>query len=118
VASFRWHVLRMNFSIEPGKCADIFRDFTRNKNTVMNAELSTVDYVRGVLEDIFRRSGNQIEFENSDELISSGRLQSIQVIEVMLQLENHYGLDFSDYVFDPDDFESVESISAFISMNS
>ena len=65
------------------------------------------------LSNLLRRKGDTRAFSDTDALFSSGRLASIDALEVVLMLEENYGLDFGDG-FDRDQIDSVSSILALI----
>ena len=72
------------------------------------------DRIRSVVLSLLARAGPPGDLGDGDPLLTSGRLQSLDVIEIVTHLESEHGLDFEDYVFDPDDFESVDSIVALV----
>jgi len=83
-----------------------------NDNNEQNASLT--QEVRGMVEELLQQSQQSIEFQNDDSLVMSGRLSSLQVVELATILENRYGLDFAAAGFDQYDFDSVDSIVALI----
>lgn len=51
---------------------------------------------------------------DSEQLIARGRLQSIDTLEVLLFLEEKYGIDFGEIGFDQNQVESIDNIMALI----
>jgi acyl carrier protein len=70
--------------------------------------------IREFIQDLLGRNGDQEAFSDSEELIARGRLQSIDTLEVLLFLEETYGLDFAESGFDQNQVESVDNIMALI----
>lgn len=66
--------------------------------------------VRNILRDILEKKKDQIPFSDDDSLLISGRLESIDVLDAVLALEDRFGVDFSVRSFDQNDFDSVNSI--------
>jgi acyl carrier protein len=73
--------------------------------------------VRELVESLLRRKGDQNGFADSDSLIVSGRLDSVDTIALLLFLEKEYGIDFADRGFDRDEMDSVDSIVAFLGVS-
>ena len=53
-------------------------------------------------------------FTDNDPLVTSGRLNSLKIIELASWLEINYGIDFSNKVFNIYDFENVSTIVKLI----
>ena len=47
-------------------------------------------------------------------LLTGGRLESIAVVELITHMEERYGVDFSARDFDPDDFDSIDTMAALV----
>lgn len=67
--------------------------------------------VRGWLRE--RVSGDR-EVKNDDELISTGLLTSLQTVELVLFLDEHFGIDITDDEFVEENFNTVEAISHLV----
>jgi acyl carrier protein len=67
--------------------------------------------VRGWLRE--HVSGDR-EVRNDEELISTGLLTSLQTVELVLFLDEHYGIDISDDEFVEENFNTVEAISHLV----
>ncbi len=81
-------------------------------------EIESREAVRTFLADLMARKGDTREFSNSDSLVFSGRLQSVDVVEIVLFLEREFGLNFAEIDFDQSRFDSVDEIAALIAENS
>ncbi len=79
--------------------------------------MNTATDIRGFIGELLRRRGDTNPFEDSESLLQSGRLQSIDATEIVIFLESHYGIDFSDIGFDQDLIGSVERIQQLLRDN-
>lgn len=70
--------------------------------------------VREFLQSLLRPKGDREGFADSDSLIVSGRLDSVDTIELLEFLEQRYGVDFAERGFDQNDLDSVDAIAAFL----
>ena len=70
--------------------------------------------VRELIESLLRRKGDQNGFVDSDSLIVTGRLDSVDTIALLLFLEKEYGIDFVERGFDRYELDSVYSIMALL----
>jgi acyl carrier protein len=68
---------------------------------------STREFITGLLA----MKGERSDVSDTEPLLSSGLLDSMNVLETVLFLEENFGLDFSVHPFNPDDFDSIESIN-------
>ena len=70
--------------------------------------------LREFLSQRLRERGDSAEFADDDALLSSGRLDSVDVITLAVFLEENFGVDLTSRGFDQDDFESVHSMLSLI----
>jgi len=70
--------------------------------------------LRDFLADLLHHKGDLDAFTDSDLLMTSGRLQSIDTLELVVFLEEKYGIDFAERGFNQNDLDSVDSIMALI----
>ena len=70
--------------------------------------------VRDFIQNLLQRYGDDSGFTDSEQLITDGRLQSVDTLEVLLFLEEKYGMDFGESGFDQNQVESIENIMALI----
>jgi acyl carrier protein len=52
--------------------------------------------------------------QDGDPLLSSGRLQSIDAVEIVMFLEKNFGVDFATIGFDRDRIDSIDAIAALV----
>ena len=69
--------------------------------------------VRKLVMDLLARKGDYRGFKDSDSLILSGRLESIDTLEIVMFLESRYGIDFSLTGLDQAELDSIDQILAF-----
>lgn len=66
--------------------------------------------VRGFIRSLLSRREENPEFSDRDSLVISGRVSSVEVIDIAVFLEKRFGIDFSQRPFDQYDFDSIEKI--------
>jgi acyl carrier protein len=71
--------------------------------------------IRQFLQHLLGKKGDHQPFSDSDSLVFSGRLQSIDVVDVVVFLEEKWNIDFARLGFDTSQVDSVEAIDALIS---
>ena len=71
--------------------------------------------VRSFLTTLLHKKDDDGPFGDSDSLVLSGRLDSIDVLEIVVFLEKHYDFDFGDRPFDQGTVDSVDEIVSLIS---
>jgi acyl carrier protein len=74
----------------------------------MNSITEIHEFVQGLLTG----NGDEKPLTDSDSLFDSGRLQSIEAIEIVLYLEQNFGIDFAKIGFDREQLDSIEAIHA------
>lgn len=57
-----------------------------------------------------QRPGRQIEDTEDQNLVKSGLIDSLAVLQIVFHLEQTYKIDFSDKGIDPGDLQTVEGI--------
>ncbi len=70
--------------------------------------------IRNFLEETLNKKGDSSGFTDQQLLVTEGRLDSLDVMTIVVFLEENYGIDFSDRPFDQNEFDSVESIMALV----
>ena len=66
------------------------------------------EFVLGLLV----RSGDDEPLADDDSLLLSGRLQSIDAVEIVVYLEENFGIDFAQIGFDREQIDSIDLIYA------
>lgn len=70
--------------------------------------------IREFVQHLLSRKGDRTAFSDSEQLVARGRLQSIDTVEVVVFLEEKYGIDFGEIGFDQSQVESIDNIMALI----
>jgi acyl carrier protein len=70
--------------------------------------------LRDFIRDLLHKKNDRAAFGDSDSLLETGRLDSIAATEVVVFLEREFGVDFARVDFDPQNFDSVDRIAAFV----
>jgi acyl carrier protein len=70
--------------------------------------------IRQFMQRLLAQKGDQRPFGDSDSLLLSGRLQSVDAVEVVLFLEEQWGIDFAEIGFDEAQLDSVDAIDALV----
>lgn len=70
--------------------------------------------IRQLMQRLLAQKGDQRPFGDSDSLLLSGRLQSVDAVEVVLFLEEQWGIDFAEIGFDEEQLDSVDAIDALV----
>jgi acyl carrier protein len=64
------------------------------------------------VKSLLTRDGDDGALADGDSLLMSGRLQSIDAVEIVIFLEENFGIDFSLIGFDREQIDSVDAILA------
>jgi acyl carrier protein len=70
--------------------------------------------VLDLLQNLLAQKGDSEPLANDSPVFTSGRLQSIDGIQVAVFLEQHYGVDFAAIGFDQEKIDTVNSICALV----
>jgi acyl carrier protein len=73
----------------------------------------TRETIRQLFQQILRKNNDARGFTDKESLILSGRFQSLDVLEIVIFLEQRFGIDFSEG-FDQSQLDSVEEIINFL----
>jgi acyl carrier protein len=66
------------------------------------------------VQQLLTRGGDDRPLTDQDSLLLSGRLQSIDAVEIVVFLEENFGIDFAQIGFDRDQLDSIDAIYALI----
>lgn len=70
--------------------------------------------VREIVAHALAEAGDDGAFADGEALVTSGRLASLDVVNILLELEASFGFTADPDRFDPADFESVDAILAML----
>jgi acyl carrier protein len=73
--------------------------------------MSGKDDIRNFVQQLLTRQDDRRPLADSDSLLLSGRLQSIDAVEIVLFLEERFGIDFADLGFDREQLDSIDAIA-------
>ncbi|HEY4843704.1 MAG TPA: hypothetical protein VIH78_17165 [Terriglobales bacterium] len=70
--------------------------------------------IREFIEGLLARKGDTQPFSDEASLFVSGRLQSVDAIELAVWLEEVFAVDFASTGFDQEMIDKVDAISALV----
>jgi acyl carrier protein len=70
--------------------------------------------IRKFVEGLLAGYGDDRPLADGDSLLVSGRLQSIDAVEIVIFLEQKFGLDFSQIGFDRDRLDSIDAMDSLV----
>ena len=70
--------------------------------------------VRNFVVELLKNKGDTAELCDSDSLLLSGRLQSLDAVNIALFLEQEYVIDFSEIGFDVTQLDSIAQIACLV----
>lgn len=77
--------------------------------------MNPADKIRTFLQELLTRRRDKRPFDDDSSLILSGRLSSVEAVEIGVFLEENFGVDFDDVGFDQAKIDSVNLILALVS---
>jgi acyl carrier protein len=72
--------------------------------------MSPADKIRDFVRGLLARRRDKHPFADDSSLILSGRLSSVEAVEIGVFLEENFGVDFSEIGFDQARIDSVDLI--------
>jgi acyl carrier protein len=70
--------------------------------------------IRKYLQELLALKGDRQPFADDTSLLLDGRLASVDAVDIVVFLEEKFGVDFSDLGFDPTLIDNVDAIDALI----
>jgi acyl carrier protein len=70
--------------------------------------------LRAFLTDLLANKGDSQPFADGESLLLSGRLQSIDAVEIVVFLEEKFAIDFAEIGFDEEMLDSLDAICALL----
>ena len=68
--------------------------------------------IRKFVQSLLIKNGDDEPLTDQESLLLSGRLQSIDAVEIVLFLEENFGIDFAEIGFDREQIDSIDAIHA------
>lgn len=73
--------------------------------------------IRKFIEQLLQQKGDMDPVRDADSLIFRGRLESFDVLQVVMFLEQQFGLDFARIGFDQEKLDSIDLIGELVRSN-
>ena len=70
--------------------------------------------IRKYLSELLAQKGDKQPFADDTSLLISGRLASVDAVEIVVFLEEKFGVNFSDLGFDQTLIDNVDAIDSLI----
>ena len=70
--------------------------------------------IRKYLQELLLQKGDKQPFSDDASLLLGGRLASVDAVEIVIFLEEKFGVDFAEIGFDQALIDSVDAIAALI----
>ena len=70
--------------------------------------------IRAFVEQLLGERDDHKAFGDAESLIKAGRLDSLAVVKLVTFLEAEFAVNFDDVEFDPERFDTVESVGAMV----
>lgn len=70
--------------------------------------------IRTFIEELLREKGDLRPIEDADSLMLSGRLESIDVLGIIMFLERRFGVNFARIGFDQANLDSIQLIAGVV----
>jgi acyl carrier protein len=70
--------------------------------------------VRDFIQQLLKQRGDRKPFSDDSSLFRSGRLSSVDSVELVVLLEEKFGIDFAETGFDQNLIDSVEAVAALL----
>jgi acyl carrier protein len=71
--------------------------------------------LRAFIKSCLEENGDRNEFDDHESPFIGGRLASLAVTQLVVFLEEHFGIDFAEVDFDVEILDSAERIEALVS---
>lgn len=78
-------------------------------------DINGQEKLRTFLQACLVERGDRAGFQDNESLFASGRLDSLATTNVVIYLEQEFGINFAHVSFDVDLIDSVQAIEAFVS---
>jgi acyl carrier protein len=72
------------------------------------------EQIRKYLQELLLQKGDQQPFSDDASLLLSGRLASVDAVEIVVFLEEEFAVNFSDIGFDQTLIDSVDAIDSLV----
>ena len=76
--------------------------------------MDSLEQIREFIKGLLEMKGVPSDVSDNEPLLTAGLIDSMDVLQTVLFLEENFGLDFSIHPFNPDDFDSIVSIHGLV----
>lgn len=76
--------------------------------------MDQLNTVRDFIKQLLALRGDRKPFSDDSSLFRSGRLASVDAVELVVFLEEKFGIDFAETGFDQNLIDSVDAIAALL----
>jgi acyl carrier protein len=66
--------------------------------------------IREFVRNLLITNGDKNDFSDQDSILLSGRLQSIDAVEIVIFMEENFGIDFAQLGFDREQIDNIDAI--------
>jgi acyl carrier protein len=73
-----------------------------------------IEEIREFVHGLLAGNGDTGPLADNDSILLSGRLQSIDAVEIVVFLEENFGVDFAEIGFDQEQVDTIDAIRALI----
>ena len=77
--------------------------------------IDTLEKIRSFIVEHIPQA-RQLNVQNEDELIETGLLDSLGILDVVTYLEEEFGLTVSDEELTPENFQSISTMASYVQM--
>ncbi len=77
-------------------------------------DIAAKQKLRDFLLESLEKHGDKNPLSDNESIFVSGRLDSFATMNLVMFLEESFGIDFSDFEFDVSLLDSVDAIEAFV----
>ncbi|HXC50556.1 MAG TPA: acyl carrier protein [Candidatus Limnocylindrales bacterium] len=75
---------------------------------------SRKEQIRRIVARALAEAGDELPLTDTDSLVVSGRISSLDVVAILVALEESFGIEIHADEFDPLRFDSVDSIDELL----
>lgn len=66
--------------------------------------------IRAFVQELLQRNDDREPLADNESLLLSGRLQSVDGVDIVVFLEEHFDIDFAEIGFDRERIDSIDAI--------
>ena len=78
--------------------------------------MSTKEIVRNIVTEVLKKRDDTDSFTDDEPLGENGRLDSMDVVDIVFAVEDAFGIDFGDEGFNPSSLSTVDKIVAHVEL--